>query len=72
MTKISELPDGTTITGDELIPVVQDGVTVKVAASSISSLTPMILADLPTTDPHVANALWQDATSGHVLKVSQG
>lgn len=39
-TPISQLPTGTTLTGIELVPLVQSGVTVKITAAQIAALAP--------------------------------
>jgi hypothetical protein len=38
--KISQLPDADGINGDELVPVVQNGVTVKMTAQTIANIAP--------------------------------
>jgi hypothetical protein len=52
MAKISELPDAAPLTGDELIPVVQNGITRKINAAGVPVY--------PAT-PEITAAFWQHA-----------
>ena len=49
MTKISQLPAGTTLTGTELVPVVQSGITVEVPSSYYWNFPVYAYASLPSS-----------------------
>lgn len=52
--KITELPAADEIAGDEVLPVVQDGVTKKATAAQLRQIT--VAVDPPATP--VVNQLW--------------
>lgn len=55
--KISELDAATTLAGDEVVPVVQDGVTKRATVTELRGPPQITVSDTPPEDP-VLNQLW--------------
>jgi hypothetical protein len=73
MTKISQLPTGTTLDGTEMVPIVQQGITVEVPAASFSApggITPVAQGGTgaSTAAAALANLQYLTALSGGVAR----